>query len=278
MPTDLSVWTRWGLDLLGALAILAAGWIVARWAGRFVRRTMERNERIDKTIAMVLARITRFSILAVTLYAVLSQFGVDMAAFLAIFGAAGLAIGLALQGTLSNVAAGVMILGLRPFRVGDAVDVGGTMGIVDDIGLFATQMRTFDGIPQHVPNSKIWGTAIKNFSTAENRRIDLVVGISYDDDMKTALELLREVVEGDERVLTDPAPVYGVDALGDSSVNLLGRYWVERANYLDAKMQITQKVKERYDEAGISIPFPQRDVHLFQDDPIEHRSADTTTS
>lgn len=273
MPTELSVFARWGLDLLGALAILAGGWILAGWAARLVRKATGQNERIDKTIAMVLARFTRFSIIAFTLYAVLSRFGVDMAAFLAIFGAAGLAIGLALQGTLSNVAAGVMLLGLRPFRVGDAVDVSGTMGVVDDIGLFATKMRTFDGIPQHVPNSKIWGTAIKNFSTAENRRIDLIVGIGYDDDMKRSLELLRDVVSSDARVLAEPEAVYGVDALGDSSVNLLARYWVGRADFLTAKMEITQRMKERFDAEGITIPFPQRDVHLFQDRPLEHRTA-----
>lgn len=197
-----------------------------------------------------------------------------MAAFLAVFGAAGLAVGLALQGTLSNVAAGVMLLGLRPFRVGDAIDIQGTMGVVDDIGLFATQMRTFDGIPQHVPNSRVWGNAIKNFSMAENRRIDLIVGIGYDDDMKRALEILREVVQGDERVLAELEAVFGVDGLGDSSVDLLARYWVVKADYLTAKMAITQQVKERFDAERITIPFPQRDVHLFQDAPIEHRGAD----
>jgi small conductance mechanosensitive channel len=273
MPDDLSIFARWGLDVLGALTILAVGWLVAGWAAGLVRKAAGRNERLDKAIVTVLSRLTRFGIIAVTFYAVLSQFGVDMAAFLAVFGAAGLAVGLALQGTLSNVAAGVMLLGLRPFRVGDAIDIEGTMGVVDDIGLFATQMRTFDGIPQHVPNSQVWGNAIKNFSTAENRRIDLVVGIGYQDDMKRALDVLREVIEADERVLAEPAAEYGVDSLGDSSVNLLGRYCVARADFLSAKMAITQQVKERFDAEGISIPFPQRDVHLFQDAPIEHRDA-----
>ncbi len=277
-PETIDSWvdiaTTAGLNVLLAAAILVAGWIVARWAGRAVGRLTAANESMDKTISMVLVRLVRIAILAFTFIAVLNRFGIQTTSIVALLGAAGLAVGLALQGSLSNVASGVMILGLRPFKVGDAVDIGGSMGVVEDIGLFLTRLKTFDGVPVYMPNSQVFGSEIKNFTSVENRRIDLIVGIGYGDDMQQALDVLKEVVAADERVLDDPEPVFGVDTLGDSSVNLLGRFWVPRADFLAAKMELTQRVKEAYDEAGIEIPFPQRDLHIIQDgdDAIATRS------
>lgn len=259
-------------DVLAAALILAVGAFVADRAGRVVRRASERNPRIDRTLSSVLARVVRWGILAFTIIAVLGQFGVQTASIVAVLGAAGLAVGLALQGALSNVAAGVMILALRPFRLGDAVEIAGTAGSVEDIGLFATRLKTFDGIVVHQPNSNIWGTEIKNFSQAELRRVDVIVGVDYRADLGRAFEVARATLEADARVLAEPEPLVAVDALGADSVNLLVRFWVPPADLLATRLELTRTLKERFDEAGIGIPFPQRDLHLVQDGPIEIRT------
>lgn len=258
-----------GVRVVAATVILVVGWIVAGWAGGTVRRAAERNERIDRTLASVASRIVRWGILAFTLIAVLSRFGVQTTSLVALLGAAGLAIGLALQGALSNVAAGVMILGLRPFRLGDAVDIGGTVGTVDDIGLFATRLTTFDGVVVHQPNSNIWGAEIKNYSQSRLRRVDVPVGIGYGDDVAKAMEIARGVLDGDDRILDDPATLIAVDSLGDNAVNLMIRGWTTPGDWFATKLDLTRKVKLAFDEAGIGIPFPQRDLHLIQDGPLE---------
>jgi len=277
MPTSLTSFSeaalRFGLDLGAAVVILVVGWILANWAAALVRRAADRSDRLDRTVTMVLSRLVRWAVLAFTLLAVLGRFGVQTTSIVALLGAAGLAIGLALQGALSNVAAGVILLALRPFKVGDAVDIGGTMGVVDDIGLFVTRLTAFDGVPLHMPNSQIWGQAIRNFSQADRRRYDLVVGIGYGDGIERATEVLRTLVEGDERVLEDPAPLVAVQSLGDSSVNLLARYWTAPGDFLQAQLDLTRAVKERFDAEGISIPFPQRDLHLIQDAPLRHQAS-----
>ena len=250
-----------GLNVVGAVAILVVGWVVAGWVERLVRSSTKRNARIDATLATVFARVARWGVLAFTLIAVLDRFGVQTTSLVALLGAAGLAIGLALQGALSNVAAGVMILGLRPFRIGDAVDIGGSMGLVEDVGLFATKLRSFEGVPIFMPNGRIWGNEIKNFSGAERRRIDLTVGVGYGDDLDRALGALRAVVAAEPRVLADPEPLVKVNGLGDSAVDLLVRVWTLPADFLATQMDLTKAVKERLDAEGISIPFPQRDVH-----------------
>jgi len=257
------------VDVLAGIAILVVGWIVANWASGMVRRAGERSERFDRTLTSVFVRFVRWTILAVTLVAVLGRFGVQTTSIIAVLGAAGLAIGLALQGALSNVAAGVMILGLRPFRLGDAVDIGGTMGIVEDMGLFVTKLKAFDGVVIHQPNSNIWGAEIKNFSQAELRRVDLVVGIGYGDDVRKAIEVAQGVLDADERILDEPETLIAVDSLGDSSVNLLIRGWTKAGDFFMTKLDLTRAVKEAFDEAGIAIPFPQRDLHIVQDTPVE---------
>lgn len=257
-----------GLQVIGAIAILIAGAIVSRWAARIVRKSIDRSPRFDRTIGLVLAQVARWTVLILTLVAVLQQFGVPVASFVAVLGAAGLAIGLALQGTLSNVASGVMLLALRPFKVGDAVEIAGTVGLVDEIGLLTTKLHTFDNIGIHIPNSSIWGQAIKNLSEFDTRRLELTFGISYSDDIGKAIGVIHSLIEADPRILKEPAVRVGVTNLGDSSVDILVWVWVKRVELLDVRLELTRKVKEAFDAAGISIPFPQRDVHLFHHNPL----------
>ena len=256
--------TSFGLSIIGAICILILGWIVSSWLAGLIRRSLDRSKRIDKTLGLVFAQLARWTVLAFTVIAVLNQFGVQTASIVALLGAAGLAIGLALQGTLSNIAAGVMLLALRPFRVGDAVEIGGTAGIIDELGLFSTQMHTFDNVAVYMPNSRIFGSEIKNMSRNATRRIDMIIGISYEDDIGKAIAVIQEILSSDERVLTLPAPVIGVDALADSSVNLMVRPWVKKDDFLLTRLELTRAFKEAFDKADITIPFPQRDVHLFE--------------
>jgi small conductance mechanosensitive channel len=256
------------VDVVAAIVILIIGWVIAGWASGAVRRAGERSDRFDKTLTSVFVRLVRWGILAVTLIAVLGRFGVQTTSIIAVLGAAGLAIGLALQGALSNVAAGVMILGLRPFRLGDAVDIGGTLGTVDEIGLFATKLTTFDGVAVHQPNSNIWGSEIKNYSQAQLRRVDIPVGIGYGDDIAKAMEIAQGVLDAEERILDEPATLIAVDALGDSSVSLMIRGWTQPGDFFATKLDLTRRIKEAFDDAGVGIPFPQRDLHLIQDGPI----------
>ena len=253
-----------GLRVLGGIVVLIIGWIVAAWVGRVVRKRLEKSPKADQTLAKFFASTTKIVILLFAVVAMLNQFGIQTASIIAVLGAAGLAVGLALQGTLSHLASGVMLLIFRPFSVGEAVNAGGHLGVVEEIGLFAIQLRGFDGVPQTVPNGSIWGSEVSNYSRAITRRVDMTFGIGYGDDIGAALDVVRSVVTGDERVLDDPEPVLEVNELGDSSVNLLARFWVAPADYFQIQWDFNRRVKERFDADGISIPFPQRDVHLFQ--------------
>lgn len=255
-----------GLSVIGAIVILIIGYMVAGWAAKKVKKATSKAENVDDTLVPVLAQTTRVLILIITVLAVLGQFGVETTSVVAILGAAGLAVGLALQGTLSNIAAGMMLLILRPFKVGDAVSVGGTMGVVDAIGLFTTEMHTFDNIGIVMPNSRVWGSEIQNLSKHETRRVDMEFGIGYGDDMDKAISLIWEVLNEDERVMKEPEPLVAVSNLGDSSVDIRVRPWTETKNVWPLRYAITKRVKEKFDQNGVSIPFPQRDVHLFQAD------------
>jgi small conductance mechanosensitive channel len=257
----------YGLDVIGAMLILIAGWIVANWLSRRVFNLVFNSDKIDPSLAPIIRKIVRFAILIITLLAVLGQFGVQTASLIAVLGAATLAIGLALQGTLSNVAAGVMILSFRPFNIDDFISVGGTSGTVTEIGLFVSRLKTVDGLAVILPNSKIWGDVITNFSRNDTRRLDLTVGISYSDDMNKAIQIVKDILDNDERVLKDPAPLVAISELGDSSVNILARPWSHRSDFWQMKWDLTKRVKEEFDKNDISIPFPQRDVHLFQQNP-----------
>jgi small conductance mechanosensitive channel len=260
---DLAV--DYGLDVLGALAILIVGLIVAGWARRGVLRALNRVPRVDETLKPVIASIVRYGILVFVLIAVLAQFGVQTTSIIALLGAAGLAIGLALQGTLQNISAGIMLLFLRPFRVGDYIDAEGLSGTVEEIGLFTTHMRTYLGIYLEVPNAKIWNRAILNYSRVTARRLDVVVGISYGDNIDNAQAVLLELMTSDSRVNAEPAPQVLVTELSDSSVNLDLRCWAGADDYWAVLFDLNKAVKQRLDTEGITIPFPQRDVHLFEE-------------
>ncbi len=260
---DLAV--DYGLDVLGALAILIVGLIVAGWARRGVLRALNRVPRVDETLKPVIASIVRYGILVFVLIAVLAQFGVQTTSIIALLGAAGLAIGLALQGTLQNISAGIMLLFLRPFRVGDYIDAEGLSGTVDEIGLFTTHMRTYLGIYLEVPNAKIWNRAILNYSRVTARRLDVVVGISYGDNIDNAQAVLLELMTSDSRVNAEPAPQVLVTELSDSSVNLDLRCWAGPDDYWAVLFDLNKAVKQRLDAEGITIPFPQRDVHLSEE-------------
>ncbi len=254
-----------GLSVLGAILILIIGWLLAGWAKKKVSVRASRAKNVDDTLVPILGQTTKILILIVTLLAVLGQFGVETTSIVAVLGASALAVGLALQGTLSNVAAGVMLLILRPFKVGDVVDVGGTVGVVDSIGLFTTEMHSFDNIGISMPNSNVWGQEIKNLTKYDTRRVDMMFGISYSDDMDKAMKLIKEVLDEDERVLKDPAPQIAVSELADSSVNILVRPWAETGNVWPLRFDVTKRIKEKFDANDVSFPFPQRDLHLFKE-------------
>ncbi|MFO8029852.1 MAG: mechanosensitive ion channel [Cyclonatronaceae bacterium] len=256
----------YGMNIVGALVILILGWLVAGWASKRVRKASEKSEKFDKTLIPIFAKTVKVLILIAVVIAVLNQFGVKTTSLLVLLGAAGLAVGLALQGTLSNFSAGVMLILFRPFKMDDAVNISGVVGVVEEIGLFFTTMHTFDNIHMVIPNSNIWGANISNFSTNPTRRIDMVLGISYTDDIDKAIKVIREALEAEERVLKDPEPMVAVGELGDSSVDLYVRPWSKASDLWPTRFALIKDIKERFDREGISIPFPQRDVHLFQPD------------
>jgi small conductance mechanosensitive channel len=262
--TLIPLMTDYGLQVLGALIVFIAGWILAKWASKRVARATAKAERVDNTLGPIFIKTTRITILVITLLIVLGQFGVETASIIAVLGTIGLAIGLALQGTLSNIASGILLLVLRPFNVGDVVDIGGALGIVDEIGLFVTEMHTFDNIVITMPNSKIWGGKIENYTRNSTRRVDLEFGIHYDDDINKAMDIIKEVLNNDERVLVEPEPLIAVGTLADSSVNIRVRPWTQTENVWPLRYDLLKRIKERFDEEDITIPFPQRDVHMFQ--------------
>ncbi len=256
----------YGFNIIGAVTILIIGWLIASWASKRVRKSCEKSERIDKTLTPILTQSVKVLILIATVIAVLNRFGVETTSLVALLGVAGLAVGLALQGTLSNFSAGVMLMLFRPFNVGDAVNISGVLGVVDEIGLFSTQMHTFDNIYMVIPNSNIWGANISNFSTNPTRRVDMIFGISYTDDIDKAMKIVREALDADERVLADPEPMVAVGELGDSSVDLYVRPWTKASDLWPTRFALIKDIKERFDKEGITIPFPQRDVHFYQAD------------
>ena len=253
----------YGLDLVAALLLLILGWILAGWAKRLVEANLMRINGADSTVAKFLGTVARYVVLIVVVIAVLGQFGVQTASILAVLGTLGLGIGLALQGTLSNIAAGIMLLFLRPFRVGDYIEAGGQGGTVQEIGLFNTELKTADGIYVTVPNGQTAADAIVNYSRHATRRLDIVVGIGYDDDIEKASKALLDLLTGDKRVHAEPAPEVMVAALADSSVNLNMRCWTSTADYWSLLFDLNKTAKLAVEAAGCSIPFPQHDVHLI---------------
>jgi small conductance mechanosensitive channel len=265
IQTLQNIATNFGLKIIAAIAIF----ILGRWAAKLVTSAVKRlllKRNVDPTLSSFLTNLVFILLLVFVILASLNQLGIETTSLVAILGAVGLAVAFALQGSLSNFASGVLMIIFRPFKVGDYIEGGGTAGIVEEIHIFTTKLRSPDNKEIIVPNSKITGDNIINYSAKETRRIDMVVGVGYNDDLKKVKNVLTEIISGDERILKDPAPTIAVSELGDSSVNFVVRPWVKTADYWDVKFHLTETIKMKFDAEGISIPFPQRDVHLFQNE------------
>jgi len=261
IPEQIWLWLRLHMmDIAGAFAVLIIGLLLAGIVSRWVERAMTRSSRFEPTVANFLSSVVKYALWALVLVTVLAQFGVETTSILAALGGMALAVGLALQGTLSNVASGVMILVQKPFKVGEAISAGAVTGTVQQIGLFTTELKQFDGLFVMVPNSELWNQAIVNFTRHATRRLELVVGIGYGDSMDQARRELLALAEADDRVLDDPAPVTFVNSLDDSSVGIGMRVWCKTPDYLGLSWDLTEAAKARFDETGISIPFPQREI------------------
>ncbi|MBL4667366.1 MAG: mechanosensitive ion channel [Sneathiella sp.] len=260
----VTVLTTYGLDVLGAIVLLIIGNMISKRVPESVTKVLSKKN-VDKTVVNFLGSLSRMSILTITLLFVLAQFGIQTASLIAVLGAAGLAIGLALQGTLSNVAGGVMLLFFRPMRIGDFVEVAGHSGTVKAVNLFTTEMATVDNVQIILPNASVWGGAIKNFSFHDTRRVDMVMGIAYEDDMDKAQGIMLGLIEADPRAIKDPAPLVVVSELADSSVNFTIRIWCNSGDYWPLKFDMTKAMKAAFDKNGISIPYPQQVVHLVKE-------------
>lgn len=250
------------VKVLLAAGLLILGYAIAQLAAKAIRMRCERIRGFDQTLTPILAQSVSYGIIILSLIMVLSNFGIETTSIIAVLGAAGIAIGLALQGTLQNVAAGIMLLIIRPFRRGDYIEAGSAAGTVDETGLFMTRMRTVQGLFVAVPNSMIWSNIITNYSRLPKRRLDLQIGISYDADLDEARDLILRLLGDDERVHDDPAPLVVVQKLGESSVDLELRAWVDRGDYWDFNFDITRAIKLAFDDAGIGIPYPHRQIVL----------------
>ena len=264
----MTVWDRivnwmisYGGQIAGALVILVVGWVGGRLARRIVRRLLTRS-KVAPAVTAFCAQLSFMTILVVAVIASLARFGVETTSFVAILGAAGFAIGFALQGALSNFAAGVLLLIQRPFRIGDFVEAAGVTGTVRDIQLFTTILATPDNVKVIVPNGKIYGETIRNYAGYDTRRLDLGVGIGYGASIEKASAVAMTLMQDDDRILKEPVPQVLVGELADSSVNLTLRMWVAGSDYWDVRFDLTRSVKQAFDREGIEIPFPQTVVHL----------------
>jgi small conductance mechanosensitive channel len=253
----------YGLKIIAAIVIFVVGRWVARALRNAIKKMMAKGD-VDETLISFVGNLTYITLLAFVIIAALNQLGVQTTAFIAVIGAAGLAIGLALQGSLANFAAGVLMIIFRPFKAGDYIEGAGVAGTVEEVQIFATQLKTPDNKTIIVPNAKMMGDNITNYSAKDTRRVDMVIGVGYGDDLKKVREILEDILAKDDRILEDPAPTIGVLELGDNSVNFAVRPWVKKEDYWGAYFDVTETVKRRFDEEGISIPYPQRDVHLYE--------------
>jgi len=253
----------YGTKVIGAIVILVVGRLLTTFFANLVERVMEKS-KADHTLTGFVRNLARISLLVFTVIAALGALGVETTSLIAVIGAAGLAVGFALQSSLSNIASGIMLVVFQPFKVGNYIKAGGTSGVVEQIRIFSTILRTFDNCKVVVPNSRITTDNIINYSAKETRRIDLEFGIGYHDDLKLTRSILEGIAKADKRILKDPAPEIGVLELGESSVNFFVRPWVKAGDYWSVKCDLLEKVKLTFDDEGISIPFPQRDVHLHQ--------------
>lgn len=256
--------TTYGLSVIGGIVLLILGWMFADWIAKGTKQQLEKSKRVDATLTGFFSNLVKYVVLALVGIAVLNQFGVQTTSLIAIFGAGALAIGLALQGTLSNIAAGVMLLIFRPFNVGQYIEAGGKAGTVKELSLFTTELATPDNVQIILPNSSVWGAAVTNYSHHETRRVDWTIRISYDDNIGKAFDAARRVISGDDRILAEPEAAVVVSELADSSVNITIRVWVKAEDYWPVKFDLSRSFKEEFERSGLVIPFPQQDVHLIQ--------------
>lgn len=261
-PEFIEALLTWTGRLMIALLILIAGRLIARIIGGQLERGMNRA-RLDPTLAQFGGTIAAAVITIIALIAALTHLGVQVTSLVAILGAATLAIGLAMRDSLSNFAAGAMLMSYRPFKAGDFVEAGGQMGVVESVGLFHTQIRTTTNQEIVIPNNRIYGDVITNYSARARRRIDITVGISYDDDIAEARRVIQDVIAADDRLHKEPAPIIWVGDMADSSIDLWVKVWTDLDPYWDARSDLIENIKKRFDEEGITIPYPQRDVHLY---------------
>ncbi|WP_372679231.1 mechanosensitive ion channel family protein [Desulfosarcina sp.] len=255
--------TVYGLKVLAALAIF----VIGRWVAKGVRKLVEgimTKGKVDPTLITFTSNMAYIGLLAFIVIAALGQLGIQTTSFIAILGAAGLAVGLALQGSLSNFAAGFLLIIFRPFKVGDLIEAAGVFGVVEAIQIFTTQLKTGDNKTVIVPNAKLTEDNIVNWTVKGTRRVDMVFGIGYDDDIDKARSLMAGIIAEDSRILKTPAPQISVSELADSSVNFVVRPWVKVEDYWGVHFDLTEKIKKAFDANGVSIPFPQRDVHVYQ--------------
>ncbi len=263
------------MSLLTAAAILVIGWMAAKWIRSFLKKLMTDKE-IDPTLIGFSCNLIYFALMTFVVLAALGQMGIQTTSLVAVIGAAGLAVGFALQGSLSNFAAGVLLIIFRPFVVGDYIEAAGVSGTVDLVQIFTTHLKTPDNKKVIIPNSKLSSDNIINYSAMDIRRIDMTFGIGYDDDIKKAKEVLQSILNDDPRVLKDPAITVAVSELADSSVNFAVRPWVKTEDYWSVYFDVTETVKLTFDKEGISIPFPQQDVHMHEVKPAPTKKKSTS--
>ena len=258
---DLGI--EFGLKLATALAIFLVGKYIVRLVVKAISNVMKKQQ-VDQTLETFICNLVRMTMLVVVVIAAIGALGVETTSFIAIFGAAGLAIGLALQGSLSNFASGVLIVLFQPYKVGDFIEAAGIAGSVEQVQILTTILKTGDNKQIIVPNSQIMDSIITNYSANDTRRVDMVVGVSYEDDLDKVRKTLEELVAAEDRILPEPAVTIAVSALADSSVNFIVRPWVKTGDYWGVTFDLTEAIKKRFDKEGISFPFPQQDVHLYQ--------------
>lgn len=260
MEAETSLIAQWLMNIAFAIAIVVIGKIVVKWLVKLIRKLMVRSD-FDPILVNFAGSIANAILLLFVLIAALDQLGVDTTSFIALLGAAGLAVGLALKDSLQNFAAGVMMIIFRPFKLGDFIEAGGVTGVVEKISVFSTLMRTGDNREVIIPNGQIYAGAITNFSARETRRIDMVFGIGYDDDMLAAKKIMETILKEHNLVLEEPAPAVAVSELADSSVNFNVRPWVNSGDYWAVRSDLIEQIKLAFDKKGISIPYPQMDIH-----------------
>lgn len=263
METAVEMLTGFGIDLLAGATIVVIGLWIARILTRGVRRLLERTG-VDAILVRFVGNLAYGVLLIFVILAAVAQVGIQTTSIIAVLGAAGLAIGLALQGSLSNFAAGVLMLIFRPFRAGDYVECAGTAGVVEEVQIFSTRLRTPDNKLVIVPNGAVYSGNVVNYSANDTRRLDLVFGVSYADDLDHVKRVMRAVLDAEPRLLADPAPTIGLLELADSSVNFAVRPWVRTGDYWPVYFDLMEAMKKRFDTEGITIPFPQRDVHFVR--------------